>query len=71
MGQEGGERVRRVQVVVATGLPKDETWDGDVGERILYLIGVSRGRVRGRGRTALARGWPKEWVRDRTALAIG
>ena len=37
----------------------------------LDLIGVSRGGVRGRGRTALARGWPKEWVRGRTALAIG
>ena len=38
MGQEGGERVRRVQVVVATGLPKDETWDGDVGERTLCTL---------------------------------
>ena len=38
MGQEGGERVRRVQVVVATGLPKDETWDGDAGERTLCTL---------------------------------
>ena len=28
----------------------------------LYLIGVSKGSARGRGRTALARGWLKRWV---------
>ena len=49
---------------------KEETWDGEV-ERVRYLIGIRKGSVRGRVRTALARGWPKEWVRERTALAIG
>ena len=33
-------------------------------ERVRHLIGIRKRSVRGGGRTALARGWPKEWVRD-------
>ena len=57
-------------IVLATRQPKREVLDGEM-VWVRDLIGVRRGNVRDRVRTALAMGWPKRWVQIRTALAIG
>ena len=34
MGQEGGEKAEGCKVVLVTGWPKEETWDGEFGNAI-------------------------------------